>query len=127
MDGREAAAKKHVQHVEELANSVADGDLDALDQALSSLFSRLAQPLGLPCSSQSSPTGTSLGNMSSSGALPGSVSSTSAHLVVAEAAGRTSASTSAVISLFSDVPTSSASLESVDPLNSSGRASNTPS
>ena len=72
------------------------GDLDTLDQALSSLSAMLAHPLGLPYSSQNFPTRRSPGNRSSLEVLPGGVLSTIAHLVATEDMERMPTSTAIV-------------------------------
>ena len=101
-----------------------EGDLELLDQTLTSLYSKLVQPLGLPNVSQNSPTRSSPENRSSLGMLPGRVS-TNAHWVTSEDDGLSTNATHA-IAAFSPILPSFASLEHLATLNSNGRASNTP-
>jgi len=101
-----------------------EGDLELLDQVLTSLYSKLAQTLGLPNVSQNSATRSSPGNGSSLETFPGRAS-TNAHWANTEDDGVSTTETNCITACASVLPICD-SLDRLATLNSSGRASNTP-
>ena len=101
-----------------------EGDLELLDQVLTSFYSKLAQPLGLPNVPQYSPTRSSPGNGSSLETFPGRAS-TNALWVNAEDDGLSTEESICITACASVLPICD-SLDRLATLNSSGRASNTP-
>ena len=101
-----------------------EGDLELLDQVLTSLYSKLAQPLGLPNVPQYSPTRSSPGNGSSLETFPGRAS-TYALWVNAEDDGLSTEESICITACASVLPIC-ASRNRLATLNSSGRALNMP-